>query len=197
MNNYLNFNTHKQVAFEYRNASKGFIGDTSKMLAPAGGNMLIVAKENYPQHFADVKESDLQSFFADYPNYGDYTIEHHFENKLKAYISPSTTNNSFIKFAEEKFSFDYSYSDLVMNFQRFEEENANEFTSEEIYRNEVFKSVLHNSNTLWSTKTKPKDPTIDMLFTDTLTAAITAGLGPLGVLAGGAASAITYYRITQ
>lgn len=36
MNNYLNFNTHKQVAFEYRNASKGFIGDTSKMLAPAG-----------------------------------------------------------------------------------------------------------------------------------------------------------------
>jgi len=37
MNNYLNFNTHKQVAFEYRNASKGFIGDTSKMLAPAGG----------------------------------------------------------------------------------------------------------------------------------------------------------------
>ena len=35
MNNYLNFNTHKQVAFEYRNASKGFIGDTSKMLAPA------------------------------------------------------------------------------------------------------------------------------------------------------------------
>lgn len=38
MNNYLNFNTQKQVAFEYRNASKGFIGDTSKMLAPAGGN---------------------------------------------------------------------------------------------------------------------------------------------------------------
>lgn len=37
MNNYLNFNTQKQVAFEYRNASKGFIGDTSKMLAPAGG----------------------------------------------------------------------------------------------------------------------------------------------------------------
>ena len=36
MNNYLNFNTQKQVAFEYRNASKGFIGDTSKMLAPAG-----------------------------------------------------------------------------------------------------------------------------------------------------------------
>ena len=28
MNNYLNFNTQKQVAFEYRNASKGFIGDT-------------------------------------------------------------------------------------------------------------------------------------------------------------------------
>ena len=40
MNNYLNFNTHKQVAFEYRNASKGFIGDTSKMLAPAGGSIL-------------------------------------------------------------------------------------------------------------------------------------------------------------
>lgn len=28
---------HKPVAFGYRNASKGFIGDTSKMLAPAGG----------------------------------------------------------------------------------------------------------------------------------------------------------------
>ena len=28
MNNYLNFNTQRQVAFEYRNASKGFIGDT-------------------------------------------------------------------------------------------------------------------------------------------------------------------------
>ena len=42
MNNYLNFNTHKQVAFEYRNASKGFIGDTSKMLAPAGKLMNFV-----------------------------------------------------------------------------------------------------------------------------------------------------------
>lgn len=41
MNNYLNFNTHKQVAFEYRNASKGFIGDTSKMLAPAGGRLIL------------------------------------------------------------------------------------------------------------------------------------------------------------
>lgn len=39
MNNYLNFNTQKQVAFEYRNASKGFIGDTSKMLAPTGGTV--------------------------------------------------------------------------------------------------------------------------------------------------------------
>ena len=60
MNNYLNFNTHKQVAFEYRNASKGFIGDTSKMLAPAGDlynqeekdellALLVVAK--YSSHY--------------------------------------------------------------------------------------------------------------------------------------------------
>ena len=35
MNNYLNLNTYKGIAFRYRNASKGFIEGTSKMLATA------------------------------------------------------------------------------------------------------------------------------------------------------------------
>lgn len=50
MNNYLNFNTQKQVAFEYRNASKGFIGDTSKMLAPAG----VTGKYTFGRFFIDI-----------------------------------------------------------------------------------------------------------------------------------------------